>query len=243
MRTSHRFATEKLVSRISSHSLFVAVITMLCIGFSSLPALAQDHPAPSEKASAASSDAHHDSHEGSHDDGHGDAHGGGHGHGEYSFWADLPFWSLIAFIGFVAAIKGLGLWDLLLNNMSEREKAELNAIAAAESLLDQARNELRQAKGRIESLDETIRETLAEAQRDAETTRAQIQAVAQREAQAAVDRATLEITRVRDQSLDEIFETLSSKVADLTEARLRSDLQSDDHDRLISSMLEELAIR
>lgn len=232
------------MSRISCHSLLVAVVAAMCLGSFSLSALAQDTPTSSENAAATSaSDAHHSSSGDSHGDGHDDAHADSHGHGEYTIWGDLPFWSLIAFIGFIAAVKGLGLWDLLLNNMAEREKAEGAAIASAESLLDQARSELRSAKGRIESLDETIRETFAEAQRDAEVTQAQIHAVAQREAQAAVDRATLEIDRVRDQSLDEIFESLSSKVADVTESKLRSELQSDDHDRLISTMLEELSIR
>lgn len=176
-----------------------------------------------------------------HNAAHGDAHDGFHQ--PYSLRSDLPFWSAIAFLGFVLAIKGLGLWDLLLTNMSTREKAEAEAISTAESDLLGARTVLRTSRGRLEALDEQIRETMAEADRDARSTRNDIIAIAEREAQASVDRARLEIDRVRDQTLNEIFETVADRVADKTEQRLRSGLKNEDHDRLIGSMLNDLAIR
>ena len=164
-------------------------------------------------------------------------------HGEYSLKSDLPLWSAIAFIGFIAAIKGLGLWDLLLSSMSDREKAETQAISSAETDLMNAQSALRHSKGRLEALDEQIRETMAEAQRDAQSTRDHIFSAANSEAKAAVDRATFEMNRVRDQSLNEIFETLSDQVAAATESRLRSGLHAEDHGRLIETMLGELAIQ
>jgi len=174
---------------------------------------------------------------------HGAAHGAAGHHAEYSLWSDLPFWSLISFIGFVAAIKVLGLWDLLVDSMSAREKAEHEAIALAEASLTEGKGALRSAMGRMEALDERIREIMAEASRDAQSTRDDIIAFAQREAQGAVDRAGHEIERVRDQALNEIFENVASQVADVTEQRLRSGLNPEDHHRLIGSVLEGLAIR
>lgn len=164
-------------------------------------------------------------------------------HAEYSIWSDLPFWSAIAFIGFVLAIKGLGLWDLLLTSMSDRQSAETQAIVQAESDLNAARAALRSSKGRLEALDERIRETMAEAGRDAQSTRDEIIAAADREARGSVERATHEINRVRDQSLNDIFELMTNRVADATESRLRSGLQTNDHNRLIETMLNDLAIR
>ena len=164
-------------------------------------------------------------------------------HQKYSLWADLPFWSLIAFIGFILAIKGLGLWDLLVNSMTSREQAETEAISFAESDLQSAQASLRSSKGRLEALDEQIRETLTEAARDAQSTRNDILSVGEKEARAAVSRAEFEIDRVRDQSLSEIFETVANRVTSATEQRLRSGLQAADHDRLIGTVLEDLAIR
>ncbi|WP_437225390.1 hypothetical protein SH661x_004044 [Planctomicrobium sp. SH661] len=235
----------QLRSGFVAHSCwkFVSTALLVCLFglFSNSLIQADDHAADhgKETAHAGHADA---SHETNHDESHGVAHGHGH-HGPYTIWADLPFWSLIAFIGFVIAIKVLGLWDLLLNNMSDREKAESDAIVQAEADLTEARNALRSSKGRIEALDEQIRETMAEAGRDAQSTKDDILAVAEREAKASVERARHEIDRVQDQSLNEIFESMATKVADVTESRLRTGLGAGDHDRLIGSTLEELAIR
>lgn len=160
----------------------------------------------------------------------------------YSIKSDLPFWSAIAFIGFVLAVKGLGLWDLLISSMADREKAESEAISTAESDLKEAHAALRKSKGRLEALDEQIRETMAEAHRDAQSTRDEIFRAANKDAKSAVDRATYEINRVRDQSLNDIFETLATRVADATEGRLRNGLHAEDHERLIDSVLGDLAI-
>jgi len=208
-------------------SMFVVFCLAGLWSFSSLSAQDQTTSTSDHAAKTASADA------------------GNHGedlHGEYSLKSDLPLWSAIAFIGFILAIKGLGLWDLLLNSMSDREKAETEAISSAEADLMNAQSALRHSKGRLEALDEQIRETMAEAQRDAQSTRDHIFSAADNEANAAVDRATFEINRVRDQSLNDIFETLSDQVTTATESRLRSGLHAEDHGRLIETMLGDLAI-
>jgi len=159
----------------------------------------------------------------------------------YSIWSDLPFWSLIAFLGVILAVKKLGLWDLLLRTMSEREQAEASAIQLAESHLSSAQAGLRDAKSRIQSLDGNIREILAEAQRDAVSAQNDILAIAEQEVQIARQRAELEVSRSRDGSLHDIFSTLASKVTRLAENRLRSGLQADDHARLIAEALNGFA--
>lgn len=163
-------------------------------------------------------------------------------HDEYSLWADLPFWSGVAFIGFVLVIKKLGLWNLLLSSMSDRERAETEAIAMAEANLQAAREQLRQSRGRLEALDGTIQEKLAEAGRDGQTVLNDFLRAAQREAQAAVDRSRHEIERVQDQTLNDLFSTLAEKVALATEQRLRTGLQPADHARLIGEMLDEIVV-
>lgn len=165
------------------------------------------------------------------------------GHGAYAIWSDLPFWSFIAFLGFVWLIKKLGLWDLLVNNMTDRERAEGEAIQMAESELDSANILLREARGRMEALDETVRGILAEADRDAKYTREEIISAAEREANGSVARVRHEIERVRNQSLNQLFESLADKVTAATEDRLRSGLQGGDQSRLIDQTLNELVVR
>lgn len=172
-----------------------------------------------------------------------DAHGHDAHHASYSFWSDLPFWSFIAFIGFVFAIKKLGLWDLLIRSMAEREKAESEAINIAENDLSDAQKTLRDAKGRIEALDGNIRELFEEAKRDVNSTKNDILAIAQKESNATLQRAQAEIERVRDQALNDIFASLADKVAAQTEQKLRTGLSAQDHSRLVDDALAQFAVR
>lgn len=201
-----------------------------------------DHAAqaPAEHSDAHGNDAHaHDQGGAAHDAVEHTEHSGGHGH-EYSFWGDLSFWSFVAFIGFVLAIKKLGLWDLLLTSMSDREKAEWARLDEADKLLTQAEGTLRKFRGQFEALEETVRETMAEGHRDAEYTQQSIVDHARTEASAAVERATFEIERVKDQTLNTLFAEMADKVVAATEAALKSQLQSADQDRLIEATLGEL---
>lgn len=164
------------------------------------------------------------------------------GHGGYpGLGGDLALWSLVAFLGFVFAIKKLGLWDLLLTSMSEREKAEHEAIAHAEADLAAAQEILSESRGRVQSLDETIREILAEAERDAAQTKESVLAAARAEAQQIEQRTQNAIQRVRDQSLLEIFDTLVNRVSETTEQVLKDRLTPEDQTRLIDETLGELA--
>jgi F-type H+-transporting ATPase subunit b len=169
------------------------------------------------------------------------AHAAG-GHGPYTIWSDLPFWAFIGFLGFLFAVYKLGLWDLLLRSMATRESAERQAIDIAEGDLGAAQTVLRQAKGRLESLDETVREILNEAQRDVTTTKTDILEVANREAKNSIQRAKLEIDRARDQALLDIFSNLSDKVTATAAERLRNGLTAEDHHRLISESLANSSI-
>ena len=89
------------------------LLTVLALAVLPQASWGQEHAAPPAHDAAVHLEA-----------GHGEAAHGDEHHGEYTIWSDLPFWSAIAFIGFVLAIKALGLWDYLLSSMSERERAE-----------------------------------------------------------------------------------------------------------------------
>lgn len=159
---------------------------------------------------------------------------------DYSLSSDLPFWAIVAFIGFVIAIKFLG-WDALTSGMKSREQKELALIAEAEGLRKQAAEQLVHHRGVMEALDEEVGEVLAEAQRDAEHTRGDIRSVAEAEAETARERARVEIRRVKDQSLNEVFEQVATRVVELTEAKLRGRLTPSDQDQLIDAALNEFS--
>lgn len=164
-------------------------------------------------------------------------HGAGHGGG---IKEDLPFWGVVAFIGFVLAIKKLG-WGSLTSGMAEREANENRLIAEAEQLRAATAEQLRQNKGKMESLDELVRETLAEAERDADHTRKDIRSVADKEAQLARHRAEVEIERVKGQSLNDLFAAAADRIAEQAEARIKQSLSADVQQNLIDAAVSEFA--
>ncbi|MCA9053061.1 MAG: ATP synthase F0 subunit B [Planctomycetaceae bacterium] len=164
---------------------------------------------------------------------HGAEHGG-------DIKSNLPIWGLVAFVGFLFALKKLG-WDALTGGMREREQKENELIAAAEQLREQTAQQLRLNQGKMESLDELVRDTLAEAERDADHTRQDIRAAADKDAQLARQRAELEIERVRNQSLHDLFASAASRVADQAEQRLREKFSAADQQQLIDVAVNEFA--
>lgn len=166
----------------------------------------------------------------------------GAAHGPASLREDLPFWGLIAFVGFLIAIKKLG-WDSLTSGMSEREATENRLIAEAEQLRDQTAAQLRKNKGMMEALDELVRSTLAEAERDADHTRRDIRALADKEAALSRQRAESEIGRVRDQSLSELFSATAARIAAEAERRIRAQLTPDQQQRLVDAAVGEFVTR
>lgn len=166
------------------------------------------------------------------------AEGAGH-HEPYSFKADLPFWSLVVFVLFVLAIKKLG-WKGFVDGLARREQKELETLSAADKVQSDAKSLLREHRGKIEALSETVRSTLEEADRDARQTRDHIAAAARSDAEGIKSRAINEIKRTQDQTLNSIFEELTNLVSQNTESRLRSGLSRNDHDELIAKALKDV---
>ena len=79
--------------------------------------------------------------------------------------------------------------------------------------------QLRLNKGKMESLDELVRQTLAEAQRDADHTRKDIRSAAEQESVLSRQRAEAEISRVQNQSLSDLFAAAAERVAEQAEAQ------------------------
>jgi F-type H+-transporting ATPase subunit b len=159
------------------------------------------------------------------------------GHG-VSLGSDLPLWGLVTFFGFLWVLKKLG-WQPLVSSMAERERKEEEAILLAEDKNRRAQQDLIERKGQLEAIDETTREFIDEAHRDAERTRSDIVASARNEAETLKRRALREIERTRDQSLKGLFDAMAMRVIERTEQRLVQNLTAEDQHRLMDESLAE----
>jgi F-type H+-transporting ATPase subunit b len=153
---------------------------------------------------------------------------------------DLAVWSLVAFVIFVLVLRKFA-WGPLSTGLNRRESRVRQDIAAAESARIKAEQMLAEHQGRLEAVQEEVREIIAEARRDAEHTKNDIIATAQREAEVSKQRALNEIERARQQALKDIFDQVSETVMEATEHVLGRSVTDADQDRLINEALAEVS--
>jgi len=159
-----------------------------------------------------------------------------------AFKSDLALWSAITFVVFLFVL-GRYAWGPLISALDQREGKIRDDIAAAESARLKAEQMLAEHAKRMAQVHEEVREALAEARRDAEHLKQEMVGLAQKEAQAAKDRAVQEIARARDAALKDLFDVMANEVAQATEHVLGRSVNSSDQDRLIEEALAQFPRR
>jgi F-type H+-transporting ATPase subunit b len=158
------------------------------------------------------------------------------------FKKDLALWSAVTFLIFLYLL-GRYAWKPLVSALDEREGKIRGDISAAESARLKAEQMLAEHAKRMAQVHEEVREALAEARRDAEHLKQEIVGLAQKEAQAAKDRAVQEISRARDSALKDLFDVMAHEVAQATEHVLGRSVNASDQDRLIEEALAQFPRR
>lgn len=156
------------------------------------------------------------------------------------FRTDLAIFSAIVF-GLLATGMYLTAWPKILGVLAAREEGIRKAIADAEDAKVQATAFMKEHKGRLEAVENQVKEILAEARRDAEHTKLDITKQAEVEAEAIKNRAIAEINRAKDQALDELFSTLAHQVSKATEQVVGRALTGSDQERLIQEAVGQFA--
>lgn len=156
--------------------------------------------------------------------------------------ADLAAWTLVTFVVFLFVLKKFA-WAPLIEGLDKRETAVFDNIAEAESARIKAEKMLAEHAAKLEKVQDEVREILAEARRDAEHTKNEIVATAQKEAEATRVRAVHDIERARDQAVDSLFAHMAKSVRLATEQVIRRSLTGEDQARLVDEALSEFAQR
>jgi F-type H+-transporting ATPase subunit b len=175
-----------------------------------------------------------------HDAGHAAEH---HETGLPMDWSrDLALFSLVTFVVYVAVLR-FGAWGPLRTGLNERERHIRQDIADAEANRIKSEAMIAEREAKLATVQDEVRELLAEARRDAERTKQDIITTAQNESEAMKQRAVAEIERSRDQALAELFDFVSNNVVGATERVIGRSLNQGDHDRLVGQALSEMNIR
>ncbi len=152
---------------------------------------------------------------------------------------------LMIYTGLIFLLLFLGLakfaWGPIISAIDAREASVRNDIASAEDARLKAEKMLADHAAKLESVQDEVKEILAEARRDADQTKQDIITAAQTEATATKNRAVADIERARDQALEAVFDNMNETVAMATEHVVGHGLQPEDQSRLIDEALAQFA--
>src|SRR4029453_7321396 len=124
------------------------------------------------------------------------------------FKSDLAIFTFLVFVLLLGLLYKYA-WGPVTEGLERREASIRDNIAAAEAARLKAEKMLAEHAAKLDKVQDEVREILAEARRDAEHTKNEIVAAAQKEAEASRARAVQDIERARDQALDDLFEHMS----------------------------------
>ena len=171
------------------------------------------------------------------DAGHGDAHAAPSA--PLGFKGDLAIWSLVTFVIYIIVLKKAA-WGPLIQGLDTREGRMKQQLADAEAARVKAEAMLADHAKKLDKVQDEVKEILAEARRDAEHTKQDIVAAANKEAEATRKRAIHDIEQARDVAMKDLFDFVSSNVIGATEHVLGRALSNDDQSRLVSEALTQI---
>jgi F-type H+-transporting ATPase subunit b len=149
---------------------------------------------------------------------------------------DLGIWTFVVFLILAGTLYKFA-WTPVSEGLERRESGIRENIAAAESARIKAEKMLAEHAQKLAKVQDEVHEILAEARRDAEHTKNEIVATAQKESDALRQRAVLDIGRARDEALDDLFAHMARCVEEATERVVGRSLTGADHERLVEESL------
>jgi len=158
------------------------------------------------------------------------------------FKTDLAIYTFLVFALLLALLYKFA-WGPVTEGLERRELSIRDNIAAAEAARIKAEKMLAEHAEKLAKVQDEVREIIAEARRDAEHTKNDIIATAQKEAEASRVRAVNDIERARDQALDNLFDHMARCVNQATEQVIGRALTGADNERLIDEALSGFAQR
>lgn len=166
---------------------------------------------------------------------------GDHGSENNIFAGDIGnvLWTLLIFLLALVVLSKFA-WKPLLGMLEEREGFIRTALVEAKSDREAAETRLREYEERLAGARAEATNIVEEARRDAETTRARVEAETRAEADRMLERAKREIDLARETAVRELY-TVSADLATRIAGRIVGrELDASDHQRLIESSIAEI---
>ncbi len=178
-----------------------------------------------------------DGHSGHADPGHGNPRDGLDDASD--FQGDLAIYTFVVFL-FLFGMLSKFAWPTISQALVEREERIEGNIAAAEAKHEEAKQLLAQHEAKLAQTADEVRELLEEARRDAEHTKGQIIADAQKAAEAERLRGVREVEIAADHAMQRLAETSANLAVDLAGKIVRQNITPEQQSSLVQEALGRL---
>ncbi|MEE8368876.1 MAG: F0F1 ATP synthase subunit B [Thermoanaerobaculia bacterium] len=148
-------------------------------------------------------------------------------------------WTVVIF-ALVVVVLGKFAWGPLLDGLQQREQFIRDSLDKAKDDREQAEANLREYTEQLQSARAEASQIVDEGRRDAEVVKARIEAETQAEADKMVERAKREVELAKQTAVAELYKTSATLATQIASQILQRELKPEDHDRLITSAIEEI---
>ena len=156
------------------------------------------------------------------------------------FDADLALFTLIIFIGLILVL-GKFAWGPLIEGLNNREKGISDQMDSAEEANALAQTNLKQYEDKLSNAEDEAKELIAEARRDAATTKEKLLADAQAEADRLRERALADIEAAKSEAVRQLAEKSVDSAVSLAGSIVGRSLKKSDHDKLIDDSINSFS--
>lgn len=163
-----------------------------------------------------------------------------HGGGENNIFAgDVgnALWTVVIFL-LVVAVLGKFAWGPILNTLQARESFIHEALATAKRDRDEAEARLREYEARLAQARTEASAIVEEGRRDGVVLKQRIEADARAEADKMIERAKREINIAKETAIKELYQLSARQAIEMAARVIDRELTPQDHERLISGLLE-----
>ena len=151
---------------------------------------------------------------------------------------DLAIVTALVFLILMAVLWKFA-WGPIVAALQKREDSIADDLAAAKRNNEEAQRLLEDHKSKLAGTAEEVRQLLDGARRDAETTKQEIIADAQKAAESEKTRAVREITAAKDSALEDLAKKSVDTAVGLAGQIVKRQLKPDDHQELIGEALKQ----
>ena len=155
-----------------------------------------------------------------------------------SFDPDLAIFTAIVFVMLLLVLRKFA-WGPITEALDKREQGIADHAEQAKQSADEAKQTLVKYQAQLDAAADEVREMIAEARRDADSTKERVIAEAQDAAQKERDRALADIQSAKNQALSELAQKSVDTAVALAGQVMRREIKPDDHAALIQEAMQK----